>query len=251
MIETVSKEVRSRGEAYALSTTEWARALLYNGLGRYEDALTAAERATEHTEDLWFYNWGLVELVTAAVRSGKTELAADALERLSEMTHASGSDWALGIEARSKAQLSEGEVADGLYRRAIDRLGRTRMRGELARTHLFYGEWLRRERRRVEARAQLRTAHEMLSTMGIEAFAERAANELLATGERARRRTVETRDDLTAQEARVARLARDGLSNAEIGARLFISARTVEYHLHKVFTKLGIISRHQLEGVPP
>ena len=248
LIETISKEVLSRGEAYALSATEWARAMLYNGLGRYEDALTAAERATEHTEDLWFYNWGLVELIVAGVRSGKPELAAKALERLSEITQASGTDWALGIEARSRALLSEGEVAEGLYHQAIDRLGRTRVRAELARTHLLYGEWLRRERRRLDARDQLRIAQEMLSDMGIEAFADRAANELLATGERARRRVVETRDDLTAQEARVARLARDGLSNAEIGTRLFISARTVEYHLHKVFTKLGISSRHQLEG---
>ena len=248
LIETISKEVLSRGEAYALSSTEWARAMLYNGLGRYEDALTAAERATEHTEDLWFYNWGLVELIVAGVRSGKPELAAKALERLSEITQASGTDWALGIEARSRALLSEGEVAEGLYHQAIDRLGRTRVRAELARTHLLYGEWLRRERRRLDARDQLRIAQEMLSDMGIEAFADRTANELLATGERARRRVVETRDDLTAQEARVARLARDGLSNAEIGTRLFISARTVEYHLHKVFTKLGISSRHQLEG---
>jgi DNA-binding CsgD family transcriptional regulator len=248
LIETISKEVLSRGEAYALSTTEWARAMLYNGLGRYEDALAAAERATEHTEDLWIYNWGLVELIVAGVRSGKPELAAQALERLSEITQASGTDWALGIEARSKALLSEGDLAEGLYRQAIDRLARTRVRTELARTHLLYGEWLRRERRRLDARDQLRIAQEMLSAMGIEAFAERAANELLATGERARRRVVETRDDLTAQEARVARLARDGLSNAEIGTRLFISARTVEYHLHKVFTKLGISSRHQLEG---
>jgi DNA-binding CsgD family transcriptional regulator len=248
LIETISKEVLSRGEAYALSATEWARAMLYNGLGRYEDALTAAERATEHTEDLWFYNWGLVELIVAGVRSGKPERAAKALERLSEITQASGTDWALGIEARSRALLSEGEVAEGLYHQAIDRLGRTRVRAELARTHLLYGEWLRRERRRLDARDQLRIAQEMLSDMGIEAFADRTASELLATGERARRRVVETRDDLTAQEARVARLARDGLSNAEIGTRLFISARTVEYHLHKVFTKLGISSRHQLEG---
>ena len=251
LIETISKEVPSRGEAYALSATEWARAMLYNGLGRYEDALTAAERATEHTEDLWFYNWGLVELIVAGVRSGKPELAAKALERLSEITRASGTDWALGIEARSRALLSEGEIAEGLYRQAIDRLGRTRVRAELARTHLLYGEWLRRERRRLEARDQLRIAQEMLSAMGIEAFAERAANELLATGEHARKRTVETRDDLTAQEARVARLARDGLSNAEIGTRLFISARTVEYHLHKVFTKLGISSRNQLDRALP
>ena len=251
LIETMSQEATLRGETYALSTIEWARAVLYNGLGRYEDALAAAERAAAHSEDLWFYNWGLVELVMAGVRSGKPEPAAKALERLAELTHASGTDWALAIEARSRALLSEGDVAEGLYRQAIDRLGRTRLRPELARTHLLYGEWLRRERRRVEAREQLRTAHGMLKDMGIDAFAERAANELLATGERARRRTVETRDDLTAQEGRVARLASGGLSNAEIGVRLFISARTVEYHLHKVFTKLGISSRHQLEGALP
>jgi DNA-binding CsgD family transcriptional regulator len=251
VIETISKEVPSRGEAYAASNTEWARAMLYNGLGRYEDALTAAERATEHREHLWFYNWGLVELILAGVRSGKPELAAKALERLSEITRASGTDWALGIEARSKALLSEGEVAESLYRHAIDRLSRTRMRAELARAHLFYGEWLRREGRRLDARDQLRIAQVMLSEMGIEAFADRAANELLATGERVRRRVVETRKDLTAQEALVARLARDGLSNPEIGTRLFISPRTVEYHLHKVFTKLGISSRNQLDRALP
>ena len=249
LIETISQQVPSLGEAYA--NTEWARAMLYNGLGRYEDALTAAERATEYREHLWFYNWGLVELIVAGVRSGKPELAAKALERLSEITRASGTDWALGIEARSKALLSEGEVAESLYRHAIDRLSRTRMRAELARAHLFYGEWLRRERRQLDARDQLRIAQEMLSEMGIEAFADRAANELRATGERARRRVVETRDDLTAQEARVARLARDGLSNPEIGTRLVISPRTVEYHLHKVFTKLNISARAQLDAALP
>jgi DNA-binding CsgD family transcriptional regulator len=248
LIETISQEVALRGEVYAFSTVEWARALLFNGLGRYEDALTAAERATARTEDLWFHNWGLVELILAGVRSGKTELAATALERLSEITRASGTDWALGIEARSRALLSDGDAAERLYRQAIERLSRTRVRVELARTHLLYGEWLRRKRQRLQAREQLRTSHEMFRAMQIEAFAERAANELMATGERARRRVVETRDDLTAQEAQVARLARDGMSNAEIGARLFISARTVEYHLRKVFTKLGISSRHQLQG---
>jgi DNA-binding CsgD family transcriptional regulator len=251
LIETISQEVALRGEVYALSTIEWARALLFNGLGRYEDALAAAGRATAHTEDLWFYNWGLVELIVAGVRGGKPELAATALERLSAITRASGTDWALGIEARSRALLSEGDAADALYRDAIERLGRTRVRVELGRTHLFYGEWLRRRRRRAEAREQLRIAHKMLAGMAIEAFAERAAAELLATGERARRRVFETRDDLTSQEAQVARLARDGLSNAEIGGRLFISGRTAEYHLHKVFTKLDISSRHQLAGALP
>ena len=160
-------------------------------------------------------------------------------------------EWALGIEARVRALLSEGDVAERLYRESIERLGRTRVRVELARAHLLYGEWLRRERRRVDAREQLRTAHDMLDTMGIEAFAERARRELLATGETARKRTVETRDELTAQEAQIARLARDGLSNPEIGTRLFISPRTVQYHLRKVFTKLDISSRNQLDRVLP
>ena len=213
--------------------------------------MAAAERATEHPEDLWFYGFGLLELIEAAVRTGEAEPAAGALERLSEMTRAGGTDWALGVEARSRALLNEGEVAERLYREAIDRLGRTRVRAELGRTHLLFGEWLRRERRRLDAREQLRTAHEMFVGMGIEAFAGRAERELLATGERARKRTVETREDLTAQEAQIARLAGDGLSNPEIGARLFISPRTVEYHLRKVFTKLGITSRNELDRALP
>src|ERR687896_362420 len=246
LIEATMTEALVRGEAYAVSTAEWARAVLYNGLGRYQDALAAAERASEHTEDLWFYNWGLVELIVAAARSGKPALAANALERLSEMTRASGTEWALGIEARSRAILTDGHAAERLYREGIDRLQRTRIRVELARTHLLYGEWLRRERRPLDAREQLRTAREMFTSMGAEAFAARAERELLATCERAPKRVVETRDDLTAQEAQIARLAGEGLSNPEIGARLFISPRTVEYHLHKVFNKLGISSRHDL-----
>jgi DNA-binding CsgD family transcriptional regulator/tetratricopeptide (TPR) repeat protein len=246
LIEAIVKEAVSRGEGLGVTVTEWARAVLYNGLGRYEDALAAAERASGHPEDLAFFNWGLAELIVAAVRSGNTERAAAALERLSEITRVSGTDWALGIEARSRALLSESDAAERLYREAIERLGRSHVRVELGRAHLLYGEWLRRERRRVDAREQLRIAHEMFTAMGLEAFAGRAARELLATGERARKRTVETREDLTAQEAQVARLARDGLSNPEIGARLFISARTVEYHLHKVFSKLNIRSRTQL-----
>jgi DNA-binding CsgD family transcriptional regulator len=172
--------------------------------------------------------------------------AADALERLSETTRASGSDWALGIEARSRALLSDGETAERLYREAIDRLGRTRVRVALARAHLLYGEWLRRERRRVDARKQLRTAHGMFDAMGAEAFAERAHRELAATGETVRKRTVETRDELRPQEAQIARLARDGQTSAEIGAQLFLSPRTVDWHLRKVFAKLGINSRKQL-----
>jgi DNA-binding CsgD family transcriptional regulator len=251
LIEASMREVVPRGEGIGVTVTQWASALLYNGLGQYQDALVAARQAGEHPQELGVANWGLTELVEAAARSGVTELAADALERLSAMTRASGTDWALGIEARSGALLNEGDAAERLYLEAIERLGRTHVRVELGRAHLVYGEWLRRERRRVHAREQLRTAHEMFTGMGAEAFADRAARELLATGERARKRTVETREDLTAQEAQVARLARDGLSNPEIGARLFISPRTVEYHLHKVFSKLNISSRNQLDRALP
>jgi DNA-binding CsgD family transcriptional regulator len=172
-----------------------------------------------------------------------------ALQWLSERTRATPTEWVLGIETRARALLGEDDGAEGLYRASIEHLGRTRVRVELARAHLLYGEWLRRERRRVDAREQLRTAHEMLDTMGIEAFAERARRELRATGETARKRTVETRDELTAQEGQIARLARDGLSNPEIGTRLFISPRTVKYHLRKVFIKLDISSRTELDRV--
>ena len=251
LIEASMREVVPRGEGIGVTVTQWASALLYNGLGQYQDALVAARQAGEHPQELGVANWGLTELVEAAARSGVTELAADALERLSAMTRASGTDWALGIEARSRALLSDGDAAERLYLEALERLGRTHVRVELARAHLLYGEWLRRDRRRLDAREQLRAAHEMFTGMGAEAFAERAAGELLATGEHARKRTVETREDLTPQEAQIARLARDGLSNPEIGARLFISPRTVEYHLHKVFSKLGISSRNQLDRALP
>jgi DNA-binding CsgD family transcriptional regulator len=190
----------------------------------------------------------LPELVEAAARTGNAEVAHYALERLAETTGPAGTDFALGIETRSRALLSDGETAERLYRDAIDRLGRTPVRPELARAHLLYGEWLRRESRRVDARGQLRTAHEMFLAIGMEAFAERAHNELLSAGVKVRKRTVETRDDLTAQERQIAELARDGLSNPEIGARLFLSPRTVEWHLRKVFGKLGIRSRHELAG---
>jgi DNA-binding CsgD family transcriptional regulator len=193
----------------------------------------------------------VAELTECAARLGRVEVAATALEWLAEMASASASDWALGIEARSRALLSDTEVADDLYRKATERLGRTPMRFELARAHLLYGEWLRRERRRLDAREQLRIAQEMFGAMGAAAFADRAERELLATGERVRKRSVETRDELTAQEGQIARLARDGVPNAEIGARLFISRRTVEYHLSKVFTKLDISSRHELGRVLP
>jgi DNA-binding CsgD family transcriptional regulator len=251
LIETGVDEVVARGEGMGLAIIRWTSAVLYNGLGRYREALDAAQQASAHPEELLFSTWGVVELIEAAVRSGTPESGADALRRLSDKARASGTDWALGLEARSRALLSGSEAAEPLYREAIERLARTRVRAELARAHLVYGEWLRREKRRRDAREQLRIAHEMLTTMGIEGFAERAARELLATGETARRRTVETSDQLTAREAQIARLARDGLANPEIGARLFISARTVEYHLSKVFTKLDIRARHELEHALP
>jgi DNA-binding CsgD family transcriptional regulator/tetratricopeptide (TPR) repeat protein len=238
-----TNEVVARGGGIGLSTIHWASAVLYNGLGRYDEACESAERAIEYPHDTF---WALSELIEAATRTGKTASAGDALQRLSEMTDASGSDWGLGIQARSRALLSDGKGAERLYREAIDRLGRTHIGIELARANLLYGEWLRRRRRRLQAREQLRTAHEMLTAMGLEAFAQRAARELRATGETARKRTVDTSGQLTAQEAQIARLAREGLSNPEIGTRLFISPRTVEYHLHKVFTKVGVTSRRQL-----
>jgi DNA-binding CsgD family transcriptional regulator/tetratricopeptide (TPR) repeat protein len=251
LFETTTKEVVRRGEGVGLTAIAWASAQLYNSLGRYEEALAAAEQASEYPQELLFSTWGLVELIEAAARSREPQRAADALQRLSEATRACGTDWALGIETRSRALLSDGNAAERLYREAIDRLGRTRVRGALGRAHLLYGEWLRRENRRTEAREQLRTAHQMFVTMGAEAFAERTRRELLATGETARKRTAETGSQLTAQETQIARLAGDGLSNPEIGARLFISPRTVEYHLHKVFTKLGINSRIQLHRALP
>jgi DNA-binding CsgD family transcriptional regulator len=249
LIDAARADMTHGGEGRGLTLTYWASAVLDNSVGRYEDALAAALQATEYPEELRFSTWALAELVEAAARSGNAERAADGLRRLSETTRPSGTDWALGTEARLRAMLSQGQVAEGLYREAIDRLGRTRIRVELARAHLVYGEWLRRERRGLDAREQLRTAHEMFIAIGMDAFAERASRELLATGESARKRTVKTGDQLTAQEAQVARLARDGLSNPEIGARLFLSPRTVEYHLRKIFAKLNIRSRTQLHRV--
>jgi DNA-binding CsgD family transcriptional regulator len=245
LIEATVNEVMRRGEGIGLSLVYSASALVHNGVGRYEDALAAAERAGGYPQELVFTNWGLVELIEAAARSGMPGRAAGALRRLSEATRASGTDWGLGVEARSRALLSDGEAAEDLYREAIDRLGRTRVRVDLARAHLLYGEWLSRERRRADAREQLHTAHEMFAAIGMGAFAERA---LRATGETVRKRTVQAGGRLTAQEDQIARLARDGLSNAEIGARLSISHRTVEYHLRKVFAKLDISSRHELDA---
>ena len=246
LIEEIVKEVTARGEGLGLAAAEWARAVVYNGVSRYEDALVAAERGARHPEGLTFFNWALVELIESAARAGKPELAADALQQLSEMTRASGTNWVIGVEARSRALLSERDAAETLYRQAIEALDRTRVRVELARAHLLYGEWLRRERRRLDAREQLRTAHTLFTEFGMEAFAERARVELQATGEHARKRTVKTRDDLTPQEVHIARLAADGATNQEIAAQLFISPSTVDYHLRKAFRKLGVKSRHQL-----
>jgi DNA-binding CsgD family transcriptional regulator len=244
-------EVTRRGEGIGITVTEWAKAVLYNGLGRYDEALAAAEQGSQYPDELGLATWSLVELIEAAARTGQPERATGALRRLAESTSAAGTDWALGIEMRSRALLSGGEFADRLYREAIQRLGRTRVRAELARAHLLYGEWLRRQNRRVDAREQLRLGYEMLTAMGIEGFAARARRELLATGETVHKRTVETADELTAQEAEIARLAADGQTNPEIGAKLFLSPRTVEWHLRKVFTKLAIRSRKELREALP
>jgi DNA-binding CsgD family transcriptional regulator len=235
-----------RGEGRGLSVLDWAQAVLYNGLGRYEDARVAALRVLEYPHDLSTSNWGLVELVEAAARAGARESAADACSRLSEMAGVSGTDWALGVAARSDALLAEDAQAEEYYVEAVDRLGRTRIAVDLARAHLLYGEWLRRQRRRLDARAQLRIAHELFSDFGMEAFAERSRVELEATGEHARRRTADSLGQLTPQEAQIARLVAEGHANREIAAQLFISTSTVEYHLRKTFRKVGVTSRTQL-----
>jgi DNA-binding CsgD family transcriptional regulator len=256
LIEATANDVASPGEGIAMSVAEWTNALLHNGLGRYPEAMRAAQQALHYQEypDMHYpgiANWAAAELVEASARSGMTEIAAETYRWIAEMTSASGTNWALGVEARSRALVTEGDAAEGLYQDSIMHLSRSRVRAELARAHLLYGEWLRRRRRRGEAREQLRTARDMLEAMGMDAFADRAGRELEATGETARKRTAATAADqeLTAQEAQIARLARDGLSNPEIGARLFISPRTVQYHLGNVFAKLSITSRSQLSYV--
>jgi len=252
LVDATIEDVSLRGEGNGIAVAQWATAVLNNGVGDYQTAMTAAQRATDHPGEIVSPPWALVELIEAAVRSGKSETAAEALRRLTEITSASATNWALGVDARSRALLSDHDTAERLYRESIELLGRTRMRADLARAHLLYGEWLRRQRRRIDARAQLRVAYEMLEAMGMEAFAERAGRELRATGETTRKRSVATGDEqLTAQEALIARMARDGLSNPEIAARMFISARTVQYHLRKVFAKLGIESRTQLDRALP
>jgi DNA-binding CsgD family transcriptional regulator len=251
LIEAGMKEAERRREGEWLTFAQWATAVLHNGLGRYEQALAAAEQASEDSPMLMDSSRALAELIEAAIRSGAPERAAPALDRLSQMTRASGTDWALGIEARARALVSDGEAADRHYREAIDYLGHTPLRVELGRAHLLYGEWLRRQRRIRDAREQLRRAYTLFTAVGMEAFAERARAELRATGAQALKRATGTPDVLTAQEALIARLASQGASNPQIAAQLFISPATVAYHLGKVFAKLGISSRNQLARALP
>jgi DNA-binding CsgD family transcriptional regulator len=249
LIETELRNAAAAEQGIGIQWCRWLSAVLYNGLGRYEQALAEAEQASEASPELFVSGWALPELIEAASRTERTQLAAQGFERLAEATSIGDSDWGLGVLARSRALGSEGEAAESSYREAIERLSRTRLRTELARAHLLYGEWLRREGRRTDARDQLRDAHDIFAEIGMEAFAERARRELAATGETARRRVDETRADLTPQEAQIARLAAEGLTNPEIGARLFLSPRTVEWHLRRTYPKLGISSRRELHTV--
>ncbi|MEU8122476.1 AAA family ATPase [Spirillospora sp. NPDC049024] len=252
LIAATIEEVGAGGQLMGVTVAQWAAAVLYNGLGRYRQAVAAAQVCTRMAE-LWVSVWALPELVEAAVRAGEDDIARAALDDLADAAEPSGTDWALGVLARSRALLSDGTAAEELHREAVERLGRTELRPELARAHLLYGEFLRRNRRQVEARERLRTAYDMFAEMGMEAFAERAHRELLATGESVRKRAVgvSSSEELTPQERQIALLVREGLTNPEIGTRLFISPRTVEWHLRKVFTKLSITSRRQLRDVLP
>ena len=230
------------------SRREHARAVVYNAAGRYEAALAAAERSCE-LHPTGTHAWALIDLVEAAVRCGEQDRARVALDQLKDRTRLVSTEWGLGLEARCAALVADdATVAESLYLEAVERLGRARTRPDLARAHLLYGEWLRREGRRLDAREQLRTAYEMFSEMGIPGFAERARRELAATGETARKRTDDTRGDLTAQESQIAQLASEGLTNPEIGAKLFLSPRTIEWHLRRVYPKLGVSSRKELRG---
>jgi len=246
LIQDTLDAAAALGQGVTLNMMYSARAVLCNGLGHYDAALAAASEAATDPLELGPTKWALAELVEAGVRSGHTEAAATAFEQLSAMTRASGTELALGIAAARGALLCDSNSAEELYQEALERLGHTRIRVELARAQLLYGEWLRRQGRRVDARIQLRTAYEALTAMGVEAFANRARLELAATGETLHKRTVETHAELTAQEAHIARLVTEGLTNSEITAALYLSPRTVEWHLRKIFTKLGLSTRRQL-----
>jgi DNA-binding CsgD family transcriptional regulator len=248
LVEVMIGGAHSRGEGCAVTAADYAMAILYNGLGEYELAFEAAQKAAA-TDEIATSSWALCELVEAAARSGRHEIARESLDQLRERTGASGTAWAKGSEARASALLEDGESAEDLHREGIETLGQSRMAADLARARLSYGEWLRRENRRVDAREQLRQAYDVFATMGADGFADRARRELLATGEQVRKRRDDTRDDLTPQEQQIARLARDGRTNPEIGAELYISPRTVEWHLRKVYAKLGVSSRKGLRDV--
>jgi DNA-binding CsgD family transcriptional regulator len=250
-LDVATADATRRGEGISLTVVAWARALLYNGLGEYDKAFAAANDAAACPTNSAGAAWGMAELIEAAARIGESEVAREVGRRFAAIAEAAGTDWALGVKARSFAVMSTGPAAERLYREALDRLERCKMRVDEARAHLLYGEWLRREGRRVDARVQLRNAYDAFTSIGMEAFAERARHELLATGETVRKRTVDTRDDLTPQERQIAELARDGLSNPEIGARLFLSRRTIEWHLRKVFAKLDIGCRRELASALP
>jgi DNA-binding CsgD family transcriptional regulator len=248
LIEVTIGEASARGEGVGVAICEYSRAVLCNGLGQYDEALAAARGACADPTEMVAHNWGMIELIESAARTGRTDLAAEALQRLTTKAQACRTEWALGIEARSRALLSTGDIAERGFREAVAHLSRARVHGELARAHLLYGEWLRQDGRRADARGELARAHEMFTTMGMDGFAERTRRELVATGATVRQRTADAAEQLSEQEALIARLARDGLSNPEIGAQLFLSTRTVEWHLRKVFTKLGITSRRQLQA---
>jgi DNA-binding CsgD family transcriptional regulator len=251
LIEAVIQEGTTRGQGIAVMVAYWGAAVLNNGLGRYEEAAAASGEVVTNGILPWLSMWALFELVEAAVRVGDTERARDALDELAATTQPAGSSFALGIEARCRALVAEGGDAEPSYREAIEKLDRAGVRTELARAHLLYGEWLRRAGRLAEARERLRAAEEMFGVIGMEAFAERASGELAAAGAKPRKRPLDAREELTPQEDQIARLARDGLTNAEIGAQMFLSPRTVEWHLHKVFGKLGIDSRSSLDAALP
>jgi DNA-binding CsgD family transcriptional regulator len=249
LIEATIGEASARGEGVGVAICEYSRAVLCNGLGQYDEALAAARAACADPAEMVAHNWGMIELIESAVRTGRIDLAADTHSRLAGKAQACRTDWALGLEARSRALLSTGDLAERGFREAVAHLSRARVHGELARAHLLYGEWLRQADRRADARRELTRAHEMFTAMGMDGFAERTRRELLATGATIPESAADAVEQLTEQEALIARLARDGLSNPEIAAQLFISARTVEWHLRKIYTKLGVSSRRQLRLV--